>query len=95
VGGCDLRTAGRADCSASIKSAVAPTLGTLGMSLRGIEILESFDCRRFNGISGAKLSEHGHAKTSCPLIVASLLVLNAGSGHILGLIALPVQTPLY
>jgi hypothetical protein len=65
------------------------------MSLRGIEILESFDCRRFNGISGAKLSEHGHAKTSCPLIVASLLVLNAGSGHILGLIALPVQTPLY
>jgi hypothetical protein len=72
------------------------------MSLRGIEILESFDCRRFNGICGvgatappAKLSEHGHAKTSCPLIVASLLVLNAGSGHILELIALPVQTPLY
>jgi len=66
-----------------------------GMSLRGIEILESFDCHRFNGICAANLSEHGHAKTSCPLIVASLLVLNAGSGNILGLIALPVQIPLY
>ena len=29
--------------------------------MRGVETLESFGCRTFNGISGAKLSEHGHA----------------------------------
>jgi hypothetical protein len=44
-----------------IRDDVAPTLDTLGMSLRGVETLESFGCRSFNGISGAKLSEHGYA----------------------------------
>jgi hypothetical protein len=44
-----------------IRDDVAPTLDTLGMSLRGVETLESFGCRSFNGINGAKLSEHGHA----------------------------------
>jgi hypothetical protein len=44
-----------------IRDDVAPTLESLGMSLRSVEILESFGCRSFNGISGAKLSEHGHA----------------------------------
>ena len=44
-----------------IRDDVAPTLDSLGMPLRGIETLESFGCRSFNGISGAKLSEHGHA----------------------------------
>ena len=40
---------------------VAPTLDALGMSLRGVETLELFGCRAVHGISGAKLSEHGHA----------------------------------
>jgi hypothetical protein len=44
-----------------IRDDVAPTLNTLGMSLRGVETLESFGCRSFNGINGAHLSEHGHA----------------------------------
>jgi hypothetical protein len=44
-----------------IRDDVAPTLNTLGMSLRGVGTLESFGCRSFNGINGAKLSEHGHA----------------------------------
>ena len=44
-----------------IRDDVAPTLDSLGMPLRGIETLELFGCRSFNGISGAKLSEHGHA----------------------------------
>jgi hypothetical protein len=44
-----------------IRDDVAPTLDALGMPLRGVETLESFGCRTFNGISGAKLSEHGHA----------------------------------
>src|SRR6478609_3475927 len=44
-----------------IRDDVAPTLESLGMSLRSVEILESFGCRSFNGISGAKLSENGHA----------------------------------
>jgi hypothetical protein len=56
-----------------IRDDVAPTLDTLGMSLRGVETLESFGCRSFNGISGAKLSEHGHANA---LDVRSLRIAN-------------------
>ena len=40
---------------------VAPMIGALGTSLRSIETLDSFDCRPRNGITGAQLSEHGHA----------------------------------
>ena len=56
-----------------IRDDVAPTLDTFGMSLRGVETLESFGCRSFNGISGAKLSEHGRANA---LDVRSLKVAN-------------------
>jgi hypothetical protein len=56
-----------------IRDDVAPTLDTLGMSLRGVETLESFGCRSFNGISGAHLSEHGHANA---LDVRSLKLAN-------------------
>jgi Extensin-like protein C-terminus len=44
-----------------VREDVAPTLGDLGKSLRGVETLDSFDCRLRNGITGAKISEHGHA----------------------------------
>jgi len=40
---------------------VAPVIATLGTVLRGVETLDSFDCRRRNGIADAKISEHGHA----------------------------------
>src|SRR5262249_41073489 len=40
---------------------VAPTIASLGTSLRSIETLDSFDCRPRNGIAGAQISEHGHA----------------------------------
>ena len=56
-----------------IRDDVTPTIGTLGMSLRGVETLDSFECRSFNGISGAKLSEHGHANA---LDVRSLKLAN-------------------
>ena len=56
-----------------LRDHVAPTLGTLGMSLRGVETLELFGCRTFNGISGAKLSEHGRANA---LDVRSLKLAN-------------------
>jgi hypothetical protein len=56
-----------------IRDDVAPTLDSLGMPLRGIETLESFGCRSFNGISGHKLSEHGHADA---LDVRSLKLAN-------------------
>ena len=56
-----------------IRDDVTPTLDTLGMSLRGVETFESFACRSFNGISGAKLSEHGHANA---LDVRSLKLAN-------------------
>ena len=44
-----------------IREDVASTLSTEGLSLRGIETFDSFSCRTFNSISGARLSEHGHA----------------------------------
>ena len=44
-----------------VRDDVAPTIATLGKSLRGVETLDSFDCRRRNGIADAKISEHGHA----------------------------------
>jgi hypothetical protein len=40
---------------------VAPTIATVGKLLRGVETLDSFDCRPRNGVAGAKISEHGHA----------------------------------
>jgi hypothetical protein len=40
---------------------VAPTIAAPGTSLNSIEILESFGCRPRNGVSGAQVSEHGHA----------------------------------
>jgi hypothetical protein len=44
-----------------VRNDVAPIIATLGKSLRGVETLDSFDCRRRNGIAHAKISEHGHA----------------------------------
>jgi hypothetical protein len=56
-----------------IRDDVTPAIGALGTSLRGVETLDSFDCRSFNGISGAKLSEHGRADA---LDVLSLKLAN-------------------
>jgi hypothetical protein len=44
-----------------IRDDVAPTVTTIGKSLRGIETVDSFNCRSFNGVSGARISEHGRA----------------------------------
>jgi hypothetical protein len=44
-----------------IRDDVAPTIAALGKSLRGVETLDSFDCRHRNGIADAKISEHGRA----------------------------------
>jgi hypothetical protein len=44
-----------------IRDDVAPMIVTLGTSLRAVETLGSFDCRGRNGITGAKISEHGRA----------------------------------
>jgi hypothetical protein len=38
-----------------IRDDVAPTIADLGKSLRGVETLDSFDCRRRNGIADAKI----------------------------------------
>ena len=71
-----------------IRDDVAPTLAALGMSLLGVESLESFGCRSFNGISGAKLSEHGHANA---LDVRSLKIAN---GTVIELTNAMVSKPL-
>jgi hypothetical protein len=44
-----------------IANDVAPTIAASGTSLRRIEQLDSFDCRPRNGVTGALVSEHGHA----------------------------------
>jgi Extensin-like protein C-terminus len=44
-----------------LRDDVAPLIAALGTSLRGVETLDSFDCRRRNGIADAKISEHGRA----------------------------------
>jgi Extensin-like protein C-terminus len=44
-----------------IRDDVAPTIAALGKSLRGVETVDSFDCRRRNGMKDAKISEHGRA----------------------------------
>jgi hypothetical protein len=44
-----------------IRDDVAPTIADQGKSLRGVETLDSFDCRPRNGIKNAKISEHGRA----------------------------------
>jgi hypothetical protein len=44
-----------------VRNDVAPAIAELIAPLRVIETLDSFSCRTFNGIIGAKLSEHGHA----------------------------------
>jgi len=44
-----------------IREDVAPTIAAMGKSLRGVETLDSFDCRRRNGVKDAKISEHGRA----------------------------------
>ena len=71
-----------------IRDDVAPTLDALDMSLRGVETLELFGCRSFNGISGAKLSEHGHANA---LDVRSLKLAN---GTVIELSNAMVSKPL-
>jgi hypothetical protein len=71
-----------------IRDDVVPTLDALDMSLRGVETLESFGCRSFNGISGAKLSEHGHANA---LDVRSLKLAN---GTVIELSNATVSKPL-
>ncbi len=54
---------------------VAPAITTTtGASLRGIETVDSFECRTRNGISGAKISEHGRANA---LDVRSFKLSNA------------------
>lgn len=44
-----------------VRSDVAPAIAELIAPLRGVENLDSYSCRTFNSISGARMSEHGHA----------------------------------
>jgi extensin-like protein len=44
-----------------IRDDVEPAIAAVGAPLHDVEVLGSFECRSFNGIGGAHLSEHGHA----------------------------------
>ncbi len=44
-----------------VRDDVEPAVAALAAPLRDVEVFGSFECRSFNGISGAHLSQHGHA----------------------------------
>jgi hypothetical protein len=44
-----------------VRNDVAPAIAELIAPLRVVETLDSVSCRTFNGVSGARISEHGHA----------------------------------
>ena len=44
-----------------IRTDLAPLAQRLGSPLAELRNFESYDCRNFNGVKGAPLSEHGHA----------------------------------
>ena len=44
-----------------IRTDMAPLAQNLGSGLSGLDNFDSYDCRSFNGIAGAHLSEHGRA----------------------------------
>jgi hypothetical protein len=71
-----------------VRNDVAPAIAELIAPVRGVEILDSFSCRTFNGISGAKMSEHGHANA---LDVHSFKLAN---GPIVELTNVSVSKPL-
>lgn len=44
-----------------IRDDVARTIAALGTAVSGVEVVGSYDCRSFNGITGTRTSEHGRA----------------------------------
>lgn len=44
-----------------VRSDIAPLATGLGSEVNTLDDYDSYDCRARNGVSGAKLSEHGHA----------------------------------
>jgi hypothetical protein len=44
-----------------VRTDIVPLAAQLGSEPSGLDILGSYECRGFNGVPGAPLSEHGHA----------------------------------
>jgi hypothetical protein len=44
-----------------VRTDIVPLVAGLGSEPSALEILGSYECRGFNGVAGAPLSEHGHA----------------------------------
>ena len=59
-----------------IRADMAPLAANLGSAISGLENLDSYECRGFNGIAGAHLSEHGRANA---LDVRALKLANGQS----------------
>jgi hypothetical protein len=66
-----------------VRNDVAPAIAEHIAPLRGVETLDSFSCRTFNGVSGARMSEHGHANAldvhSFKLTNSAIIELTNGS----------------
>lgn len=56
-----LRCAMAAEIASWVRSDLEPLAQRLGSALAELRSYESYDCRSFNGVKGAPLSEHGHA----------------------------------
>ena len=44
-----------------VRTDIAPLMERLGSEISGLDNFDSYECRSFNGVSGAHLSEHGRA----------------------------------
>jgi hypothetical protein len=44
-----------------VRTDIVPLTAKLGSEVRGLDNYDSYECRGFNGVPGAHLSEHGHA----------------------------------
>jgi hypothetical protein len=71
-----------------LRDDVAPIIATLGTSLRGVETLDSFVCRRRNYASGGKISEHGRANA------LDVRALKLADGRTIGLADVQVSKSL-
>ena len=72
-----------------IRTDMAPLAQNLGSSLSGLDNFDSYDCRSFNGIAGAHLSEHGHANA------LDVRALYDGAGTGLGLVSRGSHPPRF
>jgi hypothetical protein len=62
-----------------IRTDIAPLVQNLGSAISDLDHLDSYECRNFNGVAGAHLSEHGRANA------LDVRAFNLANGHSISL----------